>query len=86
MDSDDLSEDHLKMMEINKAIWDAIIPHTKNEEDIVLTSAVLLKSAIQLYTLSLQDEEIEEMLTGYALDAIPALRESFDFIIKRTIN
>ena len=66
-----------KMIEINRAIWgtvDHMFKGETNESQLYATCAVLLQTAIELYTISLTDENIERILNE-SKDKLPELRE-----------
>lgn len=69
--------DDEKMIEINRAIWGTVDHMFKGETDesqLYATCAVLLQTAIELYTICLTDENIERILNE-TKDNLPELRE-----------
>ena len=51
-----------------------------------MSSAILMKTAIELYTVVLPDEAIESMLTNEILNSIPAIRQKMEGTIKVTLH
>ena len=56
-----------------------------DDEECIIAAAVLLKTAIQLYTVVLNDEGIEQVFS-VALDSIPQLRDTVNKFDKPTIH
>ena len=56
-----------------------------DDEECMIAAAVLLKTAIQLYTVVLNDEGIEQVFS-VALDSIPQLRDTVNKFDKPTIH
>ena len=56
-----------------------------DDEECMIAAAVLLKTAIQLYTVVLNDEGIEQVFS-VALDSIPQLRDTVTKFDKPTIH
>ena len=83
----EIDDKHEKMNAINEEVWSLINKYNlKTSDDVMLTSAVLLKCAVQLYTVVLEDDDIEEILTGHAVDSIPSLREIFQDVLTRKLH
>ena len=51
-----------------------------------MSSAILIKTAIELYTVILPDEAIEQMLTNEIVDSIPAIREKMEGSLQVTVH
>ena len=66
----------VRMEEMQKKLYELISSGTK--EDLLMSSAILIKTAIELYTVILPDEAIENMLTNEIVDSIPAIREKME--------
>ena len=66
----------IRMEEMQKKLYELISSGTK--EDLLMSSAILIKTAIELYTVILPDEAIENMLTNEIVDSIPAIREKME--------
>ena len=66
-----------KLEDINRTIWktvDSILAGDQEVDELYATGAVLLQTAIELYTVALEDEAIEKIL-NITVDDIPELRE-----------
>lgn len=66
-----------KLEDINRTIWktvDSILAGDPEVDELYATGAVLLQTAIELYTVALEDEAIEKIL-NITVDDIPELRE-----------
>lgn len=83
MEEIDISE---KMEILNHQIWKLLEPHTRSQESVMLASAVLMKTAIQLYTIVLDDEDIAGMMAHEMADSIPELRRSLQKSLKMSIH
>ena len=66
----------IRMEEMQKKLYELISSGSK--EDLLMSSAILIKTAIELYTVILPDEAIENMLTNEIVDSIPAIREKME--------
>jgi len=76
-----------KMQNLNEDIWSLVNSHQpETTDDVMVVSAVLLKCAVQLYTVALKDDDIEEILTGHAVESIPALREACEEALTRKLH
>ena len=74
----------IRMEEMQKKLYELISSGTK--EDLLMSSAILIKTAIELYTVILPDEAIEQMLTNEIVDSIPAIREKMEGTINPTVH
>ena len=66
----------IRMEEMQKKLYELISSGSK--EDLLMSSAILMKTAIELYTVVLPDEAIESMLTNEIVDSIPSIREKME--------
>ena len=61
--------------------------HEDDNEDIILIqAAVLLKTAMELYTISFEDDEKIDNILQSAKDSIPALRIKAEMIGKESVT
>ena len=74
----------MKMEEMQVKIYKLVSSGTK--EDLLMSSAVLMKTALELYTVVLPDKVIAEMLTNEIVDSIPSIREKMEGSLKPTIH
>ena len=74
----------MKMEEMQIEIYKLVSSGTK--EDLLMSSAVLMKTALELYTVVLPDKAIAEMLTNEIVDSIPSIREKMEGSLKPTIH
>ena len=74
----------IRMEEMQKKLYELISSGTK--EDLLMSSAILIKTAIELYTVILPDEAIESMLTNEIVNSIPAIREKMEGTINPTVH
>ena len=74
----------IRMEEMQKKLYELISSGTK--EDLLMSSAILIKTAIELYTVILPDEAIENMLTNEIVDSIPAIREQMEGSLHVTVH
>ena len=72
------------MEEMQKKLYELISSGSK--EDLLMSSAILIKTAIELYTVILPDEAIEQMLTNEIVDSIPAIREKMEGSLYVTVH
>ena len=82
----DLNDTEVEMYEFNKKVWELIEPHSSTQHDVLMASAVLLKTAIQLYTVVLKDEDISAMLSHEACESIPVLRKKLQRMLNRSLH
>ena len=69
-------EDQLdKAHEIEKLLWKTIESYLETHKDIILTSAVLIRIALSLYTIILPDDEDVEKIAIQGMKTIPDLRK-----------
>ena len=74
----------IRMEEMQRKLYELISSGTK--EDLLMSSAILIKTAIELYTVILPDEAIEQMLTNEIVDSIPAIREKMEDSLHVTVH
>ena len=74
----------IRMEETQRKLYELISSGTK--EDLLMSSAILIKTAIELYTVILPDEAIEQMLTNEIVDSIPAIREKMEGSLYVTVH
>lgn len=87
MDHENLRKEIPEEMEaLNYQVWQLLEPYTRSQDNILMTSAVLLKIAIQMYTVVLNDEDIAGMLSHEAIDSIPDLRRQLQKNLKKSIH
>ena len=73
-----------KMNRIQNELYKIVSSGTK--EDLLMSSAILMKTAIELYTVILPDEAIESMLINDMVDSIPVIREKMEGSLKPTVH
>ena len=73
-----------KATEMQKKVYELVASGTK--EDLMMSSAILMKTAIELYTVILPDEAIESMLTNEIVNSIPAIREKMEGSLYPTVH
>ena len=74
----------MKMESMQKKLYELVSSGSK--EDLLMSSAILIKTAIELYTVILPDEAIENMLTNEIVDSIPAIREQMEGSLHVTLH
>ena len=74
----------IRMKEMQEKLYELISSGTK--EDLMMSSAILMKTAIELYTVVLPDEAIESMLTNEIVNSIPALRKGMKESLNHTVH
>ena len=74
----------IRMEEMQRKLYELISSGTK--EDLLMSSAILIKTAIELYTVILPDEAIESMLTNEIVNSIPSIREKMEGSLKPTVH
>ena len=74
----------IRMEEMQRKLYELISSGSK--EDLLMSSAILIKTAIQLYTVILPVEAIEQMLTIEIVDSIPAIREKMEGSLYVTVH
>ena len=79
-----------KLMELQKDLYKVIEKYILPDDDmqsLLLTSGVLLKTAIQLYTVGLVDDREVEKILEFAKESIQPLRETTtEMIGERTLH
>jgi hypothetical protein len=76
-------EDQLKKArEVEQLLWKSIESYLETDKDIVMTSAVLIRIALSLYTVILPDDEDVEKIAIQGIKTIPDLRK----LMKRELN
>ena len=73
-----------KATEMQRKVYELVSSGTK--DDLLMSSAILMKTAIELYTVILPDEAIENMLTNEIVNSIPAIREKMQGTINPTVH
>ena len=69
-------EDQLeKAREIEQLLWQTIEGYLESDKDIILTSAVLIRIALSLYTVILPDDKDVEKIAIQGMKTIPDLRK-----------
>ena len=73
-----------------KDIWEVIFRNLENEDnknEVSMVAAVLLKTSIELYTVSLKENsDIERLITEEVVPTIPKLRDGMERMIKPTLH
>ena len=73
-----------KALKMQQRVYELVSSGTK--EDLMMSSAILMKTSIELYTVILPDEAIESMLTNEIVNSIPAIREKMEGTINPTVH
>ena len=73
-----------KATQMQKKIYELVSSGSK--DDLLMSSAILMKTAIELYTVILPDEAIESMLTNEIVNSIPAIREKMEGTLNPTVH
>ena len=73
-----------KATEMQRKVYELVSSGTK--DDLLMSSAILMKTAIELYTVILPDEAIESMLTNEIVNSIPSIREKMEGTLKPTVH
>jgi hypothetical protein len=69
-------EDQLKKArEVEQLLWKSIESYLETDKDIVMTSAVLIRIALSLYTVILPDDKDVEKIAIQGMKTIPDLRK-----------
>ena len=65
-----------ELQEISRKLWDVVHEHVGRTDstDLLATSGMMLKTALELYTVVLSDEEIENLLEHVVKKALPKNR------------
>ena len=73
-----------------KEIWEVIFRNCKNEgnkNEVSAIAAVLLKTSIELYTVSLKENsDIERLITEEVVPSIPKLRDGMKHMTNPTLH
>ena len=65
----------------SEKLWELLTPFSKTKEGVMMVAAVNLKTAIELYTLVLdEDTDIEHLIVETAVKSIPKLRERMSLV------
>ena len=67
----------LEMYEFQQKLWELLTPYTESNDDVMMSTAVLMKTAIQMYTVVMTDEDIERLISNHITDSIPEIRAQF---------
>ena len=70
----DDEEDLKKSVRIEQKLWKDVEGYIDSYDDVVITSAVLIKIALSLYTVVLKDDKDVKKITQAAVNTIPQLR------------
>ena len=70
----DDEEDLKKSVRIEQKLWKDVEGYIDSYDDVVITSAVLIKIALSLYTVFLKDDKDVKKITQAAVNTIPQLR------------
>jgi len=85
MNIDQIHEDNMK--KFNKEIWETIFNNFDQGDSALIPAAVLVKIAIELYTVALEeDSEIEHLITQEIIPSIPRLREGMKRTTSSTVH
>ena len=65
-----------ELQEISRKLWDVVHEHVgpTDSTDLLATSGMMMKTALELYTVILSDDEIENLLDHVVRNAIPQNR------------
>ena len=78
------------MEKLAKEIWEVIGRNLENKDNknaLLSSAAVLLKTSIELYTISLKENsDIERLITEEAVPSIPRLRDGMKRMVKPTLH
>jgi hypothetical protein len=70
----EIEDDLQRAREIEKILWQTIETYLDSDTDIVMTSAVLIRIALSLYTVILPDDKDVEKIAIQGMKTIPDLR------------
>ena len=73
-----------KATQMQQKVYELVASGTK--EDLMMSSAILMKTSIELYTVILPDEAIESMLTNEIVNSIPAIRQKMEGSLNPTVH
>jgi len=78
------------MEKLAKEIWEVIFRNLENKDNknnLLTSAAVLLKTSIELYTISLKENsDIERLITEEAVPSIPKLRDGMKHMTNPTLH
>jgi len=78
------------MEKLAKEIWEVIFRNLENKDNknaLMSSAAVLLKTSIELYTISLKENsDIERLITEEAVPSIPKLRDGMKRMVNPTLH
>jgi hypothetical protein len=80
----DIEKLNEKATEMQMKVYELVASGSK--DDLMMSSAILMKTAIELYTVILPDEAIENMLTNEIVNSIPAIREKMEGSLHPTVH
>ena len=65
-----------ELQEISRKLWDIVNEHVgpTDKTELLATSGMMLKTALELYTVILSDDEIENLLDHVVKNALPQNR------------
>ena len=65
-----------ELQEISRKLWDVVHEHVgpTDSTDLLATSGMMMKTALEVYTVVLSDEEIEHLLDHVVKNALPQNR------------
>ena len=78
----EIEDDLQRAREIEQLLWQTIETYLDSDRDIVMTSAVLIRIALSLYTVILPDDKDVEKIAIQGIKTIPDLRR----IMKRELT
>ena len=78
----EIEDDLQRAREIEQLLWQTIETYLDSDRDIVMTSAVLIRIALSLYTIILPDDKDVEKIAIQGIKTIPDLRR----IMKRELT
>ena len=73
-------------LQFQSDLWNLITPHTEEQGSVMMSAAIMLKTAIQLYTCVMNDEDIERLLQENVCESIPQMRSSMQDQLTRVIH
>jgi len=68
------AEDIKRAQIFEEMLWGHVESLTENHKDVIITSAILIKIALSLYTVILENDEDVEKIAHAAMKTIPQLR------------
>tara|TARA_Y100001973_G_scaffold106369_1_gene183859 strand:- start:12081 stop:12326 length:246 start_codon:yes stop_codon:yes gene_type:complete len=74
------------ILKFQKDIWDVVSPHTTETEEVLMAAANMMKISLSLYTVILNDDEIEHLLEHQIMDSIPKVRSDMQKQLTRTVH